>query len=192
MSSTARGYDRHVSDYYVTPVHKIREFVDEFLKYEPTALNGIVLDPCAGGLLGVDTMSYPVALANYGVKDIRTMDIREDSLAEWKGVDYLTTKLGYTPVMIITNPPFLLAREIVEKALEDVGEGGFVVMLQRLNFFGGKKRKDLWDAHMPKYTFVHSRRMSFTSDGKTDSIEYAHYVWQKGHDSKFTQLKVID
>ena len=40
---------------------------------------------------------------------------------------------------------------------------------------------------MPKYVFVHNRRMSFAEDGKTDSIEYMHAVWQKGYRSKFTQ-----
>ncbi|HBF3986180.1 TPA: hypothetical protein KOD80_004273 [Clostridioides difficile] len=44
---------------------------------------------------------------------------------------------------------------------------------------------------MPKYIFVHNRRMSFTDDGKTDSIEYAHFVWQKGYNPKFSQLKVL-
>ena len=44
---------------------------------------------------------------------------------------------------------------------------------------------------MPKYCFVHHRRISFTDDRKTDSIEYAHFVWQKGYNEQFTQLKVI-
>lgn len=34
MSSTARGYNRHASDYYITPVSKILEFLNEFNKYE--------------------------------------------------------------------------------------------------------------------------------------------------------------
>ena len=34
MSSTARGYDRHASDYYITPVPKILDFLNEFSKYE--------------------------------------------------------------------------------------------------------------------------------------------------------------
>jgi len=49
-------------------------------------------------------------------------------------------------------------------------------MLLRLNYFGGKKRKKFWDENMPKYVFVHNRRMSFAEDGKTDSIEYMHAV----------------
>ena len=64
-------------------------------------------------------------------------------------------------------------------------------MLLRLNYFGGKVRKELWEKQMPKYCFVHHKRISFTDDRKTDSIEYAHFVWQKGHNEQFTQLKVI-
>jgi len=44
---------------------------------------------------------------------------------------------------------------------------------------------------MPSYVFVHSKRISFTDNGKTDSIEYAHYVWKKGECPKFSKLMVI-
>ena len=91
----------------------------------------------------------------------------------------------------ITNPPFALAREIIDKALKDVKDNGFVIMLLRLNYFGGKLREDLWKSHMPKYAFVHNKRLSFTDNGKTDSIEYMHCIWQKGYYPEFCQLKVI-
>ena len=193
MSSTARGYDRHVSDYYVTPIDKIIDFLSEFQKVEPEIFNAknIFLDPTAGGDL-FNKMSYPEALKQIGIDEdrIKTIDIREDSLAEVKG-DYLSISLDYKPKVIITNPPFAIAREIIEKALDDVEDGGFVVMLLRLNFYGGKLRKDMWDNQLAKYSFVHNRRMSFTDDGKTDSIEYQHCVWQKGFYPDFTYLKVI-
>jgi hypothetical protein len=34
MSSTNRGYDRHKSDYYITPLEPIKEFLIEFEKDE--------------------------------------------------------------------------------------------------------------------------------------------------------------
>jgi len=77
---------------------------------------------------------------------------------------------------IITNPPFYIAQEIAEKAL---AEGDVVIMLQRLNWLGSHKRRKFWAAHMPSDVFVHHRRISFTG-GKTDSIEYAHFVWRPG------------
>jgi hypothetical protein len=196
MSSTNRSKarDKHISDFYVTPVDKIITFLNEFNKYEDVFKKDCnILDPCSGGD-NKHLMSYPEALKQIGVKDnkIFTVDIREDSLASLKA-DYLKCA-GCTDSfdVIITNPPFNLAREIIEKALKDVKDNGFVIMLLRLNFFGGKLRKDMWKAQLPKYAFVHNKRLSFTDDKKTDSIEYMHCVWQKGYYPEFTQLKVID
>lgn len=188
MSSTNRGENgRHVSDYYVTPISDIKLFLDEMLICEPRILNGDILDPCAGGC-GDILMSYPETLGQYGVV-CKTIDVREDSRAEVIG-DYLGMELDYKPNLIITNPPFIYAEEIIRKSLDDVANGGFVVMLLRLNFFGTIKRKPLFDEYMPKYSFIHHRRISFVG-GKTDSIEYQHCVWQKGHNPEFTLTKVI-
>lgn len=196
MSSTNRGYDRHKSDYYVTPVDKITEFLDAFIKEEPDAFkDGWVLDPCAGGD-DMNPPSYPMALKDKAITNLHTIDIREDSMAEEIG-DYLALNIEETlpeqPSVIITNPPFSLSEPIVKKALEDVKPGGFVIMLLRLNFFGGKARNERFfpEVGLPKYAFVHHRRMSFTPDGKTDSIEYAHFVWQRGYDEDSTKLIVI-
>ena len=81
----------------------------------------------------------------------------------------------------------------IGKAFEDVREGGYVIMLLRLNFFGGKARNERFYpvVGMPKYAFVHHRRLSFTPDGRTDSIEYTHFVWQRGYDGDSTNLFVI-
>lgn len=194
MSSTNRSKsrDNHISDYYVTPQYKIVEFLNEFNKHEDIfKQNKYILDPCAGGD-EKHLMSYPEALKQIGVSDnnIVTVDIREDSLADIRE-DYLSIDCPGDFDLIITNPPFNLAREIIEKALNDVNDNGFVIMLLRLNFFGGKLRKDMWENQMPKYAFIHNRRMSFTDDNKTDSIEYMHCVWQKGYYPEFTKIKVI-
>ncbi len=39
--------------------------------------------------------------------------------------------------------------------------------------------------------YVHHQRMSFTDDGGTDSIEYAHFVWKKGTSSNDSKLFLI-
>lgn len=187
MSSTNRGYSRHKSDYYVTPLKPIEEFLEEFNKEGLSEGVCEVLDPCAGGD-SVNPMSYPEVLKRQFDK-IHTLDIREDSLAEEIG-NYLDKKLEYEPDLIITNPPFNLARPIIEKALKDVKDGGKVVMLLRLNFFGSKDRRDFFRDNMPTHCFVHHKRISFTK-GSTDSIEYAHFVWQKGIEQNHTKLILI-
>jgi hypothetical protein len=193
MSSTKRSNKRasHDHDYYVTPIKQIEDFAKEILIHEPTIFGNSIVDPCAGGD-SKNPMSYPTALINTGVpsSNILTIDIRQNSKAQIKA-NYMNYVFEKKPNLIISNPPFNIVLDFIKKAIDDVEDGGFVVMLLRLNFFGGKARKIFWEKNMPKYTFVHHKRMSFTQDNKTDSIEYAHFVWQKGINPEFSMIKII-
>lgn len=189
MSSTNRtnARDSHISDYYITPTNEIDKFLEKLFEFEPQLLKGKVLDPCSGGD-EKHQMSYPKALSKFNIIP-KTIDIRADSLAEIKA-DYLKTKVnGYD--LIITNPPFSIAIDIIKKAISEVNEDGFVVMLLRLNFFGSKQRLEFWKENMPQYCFVHHIRMSFTDNKVTDSIEYCHMCWHKGYKEKYTRLFII-
>lgn len=178
-----------------------------------------IIDPCAGGNREIKDkggvkeiyhpMSYQTAIHNvFGSCNINNIDIREDSLAEVKG-DYLKKEVkSCSPQVIITNPPFRLAVPIIEKALDDVVDNGYVIMLLRLNFFGSKERRSFFDKYMPEWCFVHHIRIGFTNNkdengyvvfdkngnikrGSTDSIEYMHAVWRKGYRPDYTKLVVI-
>lgn len=196
MSSTNRGSDRARLDYYVTLINAIKDFLYAHIggvqadEWEASGGEPIILDPCAGGD-SLNPMSYPTALKEvWNVNNIKTIDIRKDSLAEIKD-DYLNVKLDYKPDIVITNPPFYLAMEIIQKALKDVADDGSVIMLLRLNFLGSQQRKKFLQENLPSYIYVHSKRMVFTKDGGTDSIEYAHFVWHKNERNKYSKLKVV-
>lgn len=154
-------------------------------------------------------MSYQTAIHNvFGNCNVNNIDIREDSLAEFKG-DYLKLDVKkFSPQVIITNPPFNLAVPIIEKAIYDVETGGYVIMLLRLNFFGSRERRLFFEKHMPEWCFVHHIRIGFTDKkdengyvifdkegnvkrGSTDSIEYMHAAWKKGCNPDYTKLVVI-
>jgi len=192
MSSTNRGGERNKNDYYVTPIQPILDFckaIEEDLGW--TWKGKRVLDPCAGGD-DKHPMSYPTALQQFcpGLEVI-TVDIREDSKAQFLG-DYLTSNLEMTPPdVVMSNPPFFLAQQFVDKGLADVCDNGWVILLLRLNYFGSQKRLKWWQSQMPLWCYVHAERMSFTEDGRTDSIEYCHCMWQKDNYPSFTQLRVI-
>ena len=213
MSSTARGWDRHAADYYVTPEAEVRLFLTKFMQDQKRThedlQNKRILDPCAWWDAKHD-MSYQSALFWAGADDKKclSLDIREDSGSKYKGdfLDYYTTWIdretinNETPTrcwhtdafdMVMSNPPFALAREFIERWLEFVKGGGYVIYLLRLNFLGSKARKEFFDGMMPKYIYVHHKRMSFSEDGKTDSIEYAHMVFQKGYTGKTSELQII-
>lgn len=203
MSSTNRSNarDNHVSDYYVTPPKPIRDLFSSLKETVCCDIFDVVgdnlnsqylwLDPCAGGD-EVNPMSYPFVLEELGVPsdNLTTIDIRDTSRAKYK-VNFLDCGIPERKYdVVITNPPFNLAEEIINKSFDCVKDGGYVIMLLRLNFFGSKKRKEFWKDNMPILTFVHRERISFTK-GATDSIEYMHCVWKKGVKQDYTKLMVI-
>lgn len=223
MSSTNRSNarDEHVADYYVTPQKDVELFlkkaIDVIPDFEDKLLFGYIVDPCGGGNSEIKDengikelyhpMTYPTVIKKLTGCDTDTYDIREDSLAEHK-CDYLTTKLDYKPDVVITNPPFNQAVSIIEKAIDDVEDDGYVIMLLRLNFFGSKERESFFAEYMPEYCFVHHVRIGFLDKkdsngyvildndgnakrGSTDSIEYCHMVFHKGVKPEFTKLYYI-
>lgn len=196
MSSTNRtnAAARHVSDYYVTPVLSVQEFIREFNADFPEIITQpkSILDPCAGGDAQHE-MSYPAAIKNYSGWDaysLRTIDVRQDSHAEVKE-DFLFWKPDATYDLAITNPPFNIALDVIQKCLTIVKPGGFVIILLRLNFFGSQERSTWFKQNMPANCYVHSKRMKFTNTGGTDSIEYMHAVWIVGEHPSFTKLKIL-
>lgn len=202
MSSTNRGYQRHISDFYITPQEPIRQFLEKFLSIETLPEYSSILEPSAGGNDKYD-MPYPTVLKKLGINcnNLDTLDIRDNSKAYSK-MDYLESNVWSKYDLIITNPPFNLALDFITKALDEVTFDGFVVMLLRLNFFGSQSRKKFFTENMPKYCFVHSKRISFFPEdfeldgkvykkGSTDSIEYAHFVWQKNYKQDYCKTYVI-
>lgn len=193
MSSTNRNKTaRSELDYYVTPHSDIQKFLDAFLANHPEIdLSQLsILDPCAWWD-ETHPMSYPSVLESYHPKSITTNDIREDSRAEYH-LDFLSRWTPNEPKydIVITNPPFNIALDIIKKSIEFATPAGYVIMLLRLNFFGSKARKAFFDQHMPIETYVHHKRISFAK-GATDSIEYMHCVWKKGYNPPFTKLFLI-
>jgi hypothetical protein len=206
MSSTNRSKARenHVADYYVTPHKPIEDLIKWMSNKEEfnrLFLNNSMFkpdikffDPCAGGNpssneRGMVPMSYPTVFGKHGV-NMETNDIRDDSLAQIKS-DYINSDVIENRAdVIITNPPFNCAVDIIKKAQKEVSEGGYVIMLLRLNFFGSKDRKPFWDNNMPIYSVVHHQRISFTK-GSTDSIEYMHAIWKSGVSQNNTTLELI-
>jgi hypothetical protein len=203
MSSTKRSGERllHASDYYITPHWAIRDFLDAFRADAdelglPFTEPLIVLDPCAGGDNN-HAASYPkVILEKIQVHRLVTVDIREDSAAEFKGCDFMhwkpTKGLPGHYDWVITNPPFALAEQIISRSMEFCDpDHGLVIMLLRLNFYGGQKRKDFFQRCPPVASYVHSKRLGFTDNGSTDSIEYQHAIWAPWMENRFTALRVI-
>ena len=87
---------------------------------------------------------------------------------------------------ILTNPPYNDALKFCKHALDCVDVGSKVIMLMRIQFLEGKKRKTFLQENPPKYIYVSSSRLLLAKNAdfikyNTPSANcYAWYVWEKG------------
>lgn len=78
--------------------------------------------------------------------------------------------------LIVGNPPFSGAREHVEAA---IATGATCAFLLRIGFLASRSRRDLWRESPPTAVYSLVERPGFLGvNGKTDSQEYALFVWQ--------------
>lgn len=195
MSSTNRGAVRNEHDFYETPdysVYSLMEKIGSDLLWHP----GRWLEPCVGNGAIIKAMMnwYQKEEVNLNGKDFLPLfdavDIRREAEYPHITADFLNWKPQERYSLIITNPPFFKAQEIVERSLTINGNNPppTVIMLLRLNFLGAEKRSEWWQHRTPGYLWTLSERPDFTGDGG-DSCEYAWYLWNfEGH----KHLKHID
>ena len=188
MSSTNRSDARlsHKDDYYKTPIKVIQNFFNKFLFDENISRDIWILDPCCGEYYSDEEQPFTLPKWRY-------CHVLYNDFGFWRNDPYSTDIRYWTNYlenndefhneydMIVSNPPYKLAQEFCEKAISDVKDGWYVIFLLRLNFLESQKRLGFFTKYPPKFIYVHSKRISFTEDGKTDSCAYAHFVWQKGY-----------
>ena len=166
--------DRKENDKYNTP----RKTIKSILPYIDCRGRPDIGEPCVGTGNIIDELYQYNPL---GFKSVMTCEIDPDISLKGYTVDYLEDKSWAKLDIIITNPPFSLWREFLEKSLS---EADTVVYLLRLNMFGSGKqtnRADFWNAHRPTHIFALEDRPSFTGDGKTDGCDYAWVAWDRGN-----------
>jgi hypothetical protein len=167
-SSHAEG-DRQAEDYYATEPKAI----DLLLKEEVFAQN--ILEPaCGEGHMSERLKHFKYNVTSNDIVDRNYGGIFNFfEMEEWKGD-------------IITNPPYKVAKEFVEHALQIIPQGNKVAMFLKLQFLEGKARKNLFKTHPPHTIYVSSSRLICAKNGdfkSTDSsaVAYAWYIWVKGY-----------
>jgi len=87
---------------------------------------------------------------------------------------------------ILTNPPFKLAEEFVEKAMQSVHIGNRVIFFLKIQFLESETRYKLFKKYNPKYIYVHSSRQICAKGGEFEKYHagtqfYAWYIFEKGY-----------
>ena len=181
--------DRVDSDFYATDpkaVHKL------LLKY---SINGSeILEPCIGN--GNIANAIKDFYNNKGL-NVTGVDIVDRGYPNTIVHDYLTWKTDKKFDCIITNPPYSLAKEFVEKSMTLLNDGydedgypnGQLIMFLKIQFLEGAKRKELFEKYPPKYIYVFRNRMSTWNNGEplgpngkrwATTMCHAWFIWEKG------------
>jgi len=160
------------TDFYRTP-----EIATEKL-LEKESFTGVIWEPaCGDGAIskvliekGYNVLSSDLYNHGYGVPNIDFTNV--SNVYDWKS--------------IITNPPYNLAREFIDKGLELTKHNdGKLALLLRLSFLEGQKRKALFETSPLKRVYVFSKRITFSRPGETRELSgmmaYAWFVWDWTH-----------
>jgi hypothetical protein len=164
MSQRNSGYERLLNDAYSTPA-----WVTEALIPHLLASHCRVWECAAGSGQMVEALRH----AGYTVT---ATDITD-------GQDFLTTEPGTSFLGIVTNPPYELATEFIERALRLVPSDGFVAMLLRCDFDHAVSRQHLFGncAVFAKKVVLRRRIRWFEDWRASPSFNHAWFVWSRRH-----------
>lgn len=185
MSATNRGGERKPQDFYATPEWCIRGF----LEAHPISHHKRILEPTAGNgniCRALREFMHPEAtLTAVELRAEETEGLRV--VADTVGIGDFRQFHPQEPFdLIITNPPYSIAREVIEHCFS-ISPEAEIIMLLRTAFLESRERFQFWQAHPADAVYVHAVRPSFTGTG-TDSTAYGWIVWNS---SSFKGIKVI-
>lgn len=178
MSTTRKRVD---NDFYATPLYATEAILNE------VELKGSILEPCAGqGHISTVLMKY------YPHSEVVSTDLvqREErfDVSIIGGIDFLTHDFNRKFDNIITNPPFSLAQEFIEKALDLSNDK--VIMFAKIQLLEGSKRRTMFDNTPLKYVYVFTKRVNplrngeeFDEKGKpwSNTMCFAWFIWEHGY-----------
>lgn len=133
-------------EHYVTPewaAHAIvkKEFDNAFIN--------MVVDPCCGA--GV--LTHVSRKHGFFTRPFDIFKWGNSRIVGFKKQDFLKRTQRFEPgTLVFMNPPFSLAVEFVEKAIELGADK--IVCFQRFAWYESSGRKEFWDKHIPEKVYV--------------------------------------
>lgn len=153
-------------------------------------LKGSILEPAAGqGHISV------VLKEKYPYNEIVSTDLVQRNekfgVPIQGGIDFLTHDFNRKFDNIITNPPFNMAQEFIERALQLADDK--VIMFAKIQLLEGNKRKEMFDNAPLKYVYVFSKRVNPLRNGEelnengkkwSNTMCFAWFVFEKEYEGE--------
>lgn len=142
---------------------------------------------------GDGAIAVPLRAAGHYV---HASDIVDRGLSGSRVIDFLHADPSRMADAVVTNPPFSLAQEFVDKAFS-FPNIHYCALLLRLSFLESGKRKDWFQENPPARVHVSSRRLPMMHrDGwegpkSTSTLAHAWFIWLRGYDGP-PQLRWFD
>ena len=173
-SSAHSTHDREINDFYQTPSHAVENFIECFVNRDGNQINLNVWEPSCG--LG----AISEVLKQYG-HIVTSTDLIDRGYGKQK--DFLICNENMGKGDIMTNPPFQILKEYLEKGLFLLEEGQQLILLMRLLCLEGQARNKIFQKYPIKYVYVHTSRISCSKPNTTfqSAMAYAWYIWEKGY-----------
>ncbi len=176
--------ERVENDFYATP----RNATEAILNM--VELKGSILEPAAGqGHISV------VLKEKYPYNEIVSTDLvqrnKKFGVPIQGGIDFLTHDFNRKFDNIITNPPFNMAQEFIERALQLADDK--VIMFAKIQLLEGNKRKEMFDNAPLKYVYVFSKRVNPLRNGEelnengkkwSNTMCFAWFVFEKEYEGE--------
>lgn len=181
-----RREDRDSLDFFPTPPWATRALCGALLQREHKLEGQTCWEPAAGN----GDMVGP--LGEY-FKVVIGSDVHDWSDGRFPLIDFLWPAKHPLFDWIITNPPFRLADQFAETAIERARVG--VAMLVRTAFLEGKERFRFFMRHPPSLILQFSERVVMhrgkLSPGGSSATAYCWIVWEKHDRSSSTRFDWI-
>ncbi len=153
-------------DAYYTPESAVQTLLDH------VHISGRVMECCSGeGAIALPLVGHGCQVITNDLNpEMPALMHRDATEADWwwkgKGIDW-----------VVSNPPFKQAAQIVPLAHAAATVG--VAMLLRLSYLEPCADRADFLSQYPPTTLIVLPRISFTGNGKTDSVTCAWMVWSK-------------
>jgi len=169
-ASNHSEWERETNDYYATPEIAVKKLLEKEMLFP------FILEPACW------EWHISKVLEWYGKKVLSS-----DLIDRWYGeqIDFLSDSfMDNWHWDIITNPPFSMAQEFVEKSLSIIRDNRKVCMLLRIQFLEGVKRNKFFRENPPKKVYVFSRNIRCAKNWDFDNATwnastYCWFVWEK-------------
>lgn len=172
-------YKRIENDFYATPKESVLNLC------EREKINGDILEPCVGQGHILETLKE-----HCDCSTLTAVDLVDRGYPNTIIQDFLEWDTDKNFDWIVTNPPYKLAKEFVEKSLTLLKENGKIAMFLKIQFLEGVARKKFFENYPPKKIYVFSKRQSplrngkeFDDNGKkwSSTMCFAWFIWEKDY-----------